>query len=205
MARMASGGWMAARTLSPQMAGGFPTRARARNRGSNDHAFLRHTLNAFPRPLLVGGAAGPPVSAAGRRRFRPAGAESALSPIPVDKESFTEVLRRVCPRVSFQLEQPGPKPEFVAVEMPVKDLKSFQPAAVLQALDWLRESREARSAVVELRDGRLSREQFSKRMESARLPFLSPAALAALTRAPEPARPSPAAPAPAPARSRSDS
>ena len=135
--------------------------------------------------------------------FGPAGAESALSPIPVDKESFTEVLRRVCPRVSFQLEQPGPKPEFVAVEIPVKDLKSFQPAAVLQALDWLRESREARAAVVELRDGRLSREQFSKRMESARLPFLSPAALAALTRAPEPARPSLAAPAPA--RSRSDS
>ena len=43
---------MAARTLSPQMAGGFPTRVRARNRGSNDHGFLRDTLNAFLRPLL---------------------------------------------------------------------------------------------------------------------------------------------------------
>jgi type VI secretion system protein ImpC len=114
----------------------------------------RAEVSAPPLRLLVVAdlAGGPAGFSSGRMR--------------VDKDSFSEVLRTVCPRIILQIESgTAPSAAPVIVEFPVQDLKSFAPAQLLGA-PFLRDLAEDRNAVTDLRDGRLSPEEFKRRVKS---------------------------------------
>ncbi len=127
---------------------------------------------------------------------------TARQPLRVDKDSFNDVLREVCPRVAFHIEDAASTNGYASIEFTVEDLKSFQPATLVREVEPLRKMLEGRQSLVDLRDQKISREQFLEKMEVSSFPMLSPEAFSrALRNAPAPAtrQASPAAPKPAPA------
>ena len=83
----------------------------------------------------------------------------------VDKDSFNEALRTVCPRVAIRLGSRSPGSSPVEAEFPVQDLKSFAPAQ-LAAAPLFRDLVSDRTAAVDLRDGRIRPEEFKHRVQS---------------------------------------
>jgi type VI secretion system protein ImpC len=100
--------------------------------------------------------------------------------LSIDKDSFTEILHTLCPNVELHIQDPQtPQPSFTTIQLAPEDLKSFHPAALVRQVDSLRKLLEGRQALLDLRDRKLSRDQFLEKMKSAPLPFFSPAAFSA--------------------------
>jgi type VI secretion system protein ImpC len=91
----------------------------------------------------------------------------------VDKDSFDDVLRALCPRISFHIQSPS-ESGFTRIEFPVTDLKSFHPVRLVQQVGPLRLLVEARQAVLDLRDQKLSPQLFLEKIKS--VPQLSSSA-----------------------------
>ncbi|HYK91732.1 MAG TPA: type VI secretion system contractile sheath large subunit [Acidobacteriota bacterium] len=84
-------------------------------------------------------------------------------PVSIDKDSFNEVLRSFCPAVSFYIEdRTSSSQNPIPVKFVVQDLKSFHPAGLCQ-MDALSGLLRDRQAVLDLRDGRSSLEEFRNR------------------------------------------
>jgi type VI secretion system protein ImpC len=83
----------------------------------------------------------------------------------VDKDNFNEVLRALCPRVSFHVQSLYGS-GFTRIEFPLTDLKSFHPTHLVQQVEPLRKLIEARQAVLDLRDQKLSPELFLEKIQS---------------------------------------
>ncbi len=118
-------------------------------------------------------------------------------PLRVDKDSFNDVLRRICPRVVFHVHNRySPERAFSKIEFAVEDLRSFHPARLAQEVESLRNTLSGRQALLELRDRKISLEQFMERIKSSPLPFLTAEALsAAMKGSGSSPKPLPAAPA----------
>jgi type VI secretion system protein ImpC len=118
-------------------------------------------------------------------------------PMRVDKDSFNEVMRRICPRVAFHVrDRYSPGNEFIRIEFSVEDLRSFHPGRLAQQVDSIRRVIDGRQALLELRDRKINLEQLMERLKSSPLPFLSGEALAKAMRgdgAPS-SRPAPVSP-----------
>jgi type VI secretion system protein ImpC len=94
------------------------------------------------------------------------GAELALRKVRVDKDTFNEVLRSICPRIRIQIESStSPATAPIIAEFPVQDLKSFAPPQLAGA-PLFRDLSEDRSAAADLRDGKLSPDEFKRRVKS---------------------------------------
>jgi len=92
----------------------------------------------------------------------------------VDKDSFNELLQSVCPSVVLHLEDSEASgSRFTRIDIPLKDIKSFHPFSLVREVESLRKLLEGRQSLVDLRDRKLSRDQFLERLRSAPLPFLS--------------------------------
>ncbi len=87
---------------------------------------------------------------------------SRAAPMRVDKDSFNEVLRALCPAVSFHItDRTSASGNPIAVEFAVQDLKSFHPMSLCQTEAFGGLMRD-RQAVIDLRDGRIGLEEFRK-------------------------------------------
>ncbi len=83
-------------------------------------------------------------------------------PMRVDKDSFNEVLRALCPAVSFYIaDRTSASGSAIPVEFAVQDLKSLHPMSLSQTGVFSGLLRD-RQAVVDLRDGRIGLEEFRK-------------------------------------------
>jgi type VI secretion system protein ImpC len=103
---------------------------------------------------------------------------SGGAPLRVDKDSFNEVLRTICPRVVFHVHSRYPPGNALSkIEFAVEDLRSFHPAQLAQEVESLRRGGEGRQALLDLRDRKISIEQFMEMMKSSPLPFLTAEAL----------------------------
>ncbi len=138
--------------------------------------------------------------------FAPEGSSARNKPGPprrVDKDTFNDVLRAICPRIEFYVENRySSKNAFTRIEFTVGDLRSFHPASLAREVEPLQEIFRGRQALEDLRDRKISRAQFLEKMKASPLPFISSEDLSrALETAPisrgQP-RPAPK-PAPAPA------
>jgi type VI secretion system protein ImpC len=101
-------------------------------------------------------------------------------PMRVDKDSFNDVLRRICSRVVFHVpNRYSSEKAFTKIEFSVEDLRSFHPGRLAQTVESVRKAVDGRQALLELRDRKISLDQFMERMKSSPLPFLTAEALSA--------------------------
>lgn len=98
---------------------------------------------------------------------------AAGSALRVDKNSFNDVLLKICPRVAFHIQDRNSPNSCVKIEFPVEDLKSFRPASLVREVEWLRRTLEDRQALADLRDRKISREQFLEKLKASPLPLLT--------------------------------
>ena len=68
---------------------------------------------------------------------------------------------------------------FSKIEFVVEDLRSFHPGRLAQEVESLKKSLDGRQVLLELRDRKISLDQFMERMKSSPLPFLTVEALSA--------------------------
>jgi type VI secretion system protein ImpC len=120
-----------------------------------------------------------------------------MPPRRVDKDSFNGVLRSLCPRVAFHIEDRySPKKALARMEFPVDDLRSFHPANLVREVESLNGMSRGRQALADLRDRKITRGEFLEKLKASPLPFISGEDL---SRALETASSSRGKPAPLPA------
>jgi type VI secretion system protein ImpC len=104
---------------------------------------------------------------------------SGRTPLRIDKDSFNEVLRAVCPRVTFHVESQRPATNaFDKIEFSIKDLRSFHPASLVQEVEPLRKTLEFKQTLLDFRDRRVTLEQVLEKVKSSPLKFVPMEALA---------------------------
>jgi type VI secretion system protein ImpC len=82
--------------------------------------------------------------------------------LPIDKDSFDEVMRRVAGRVSLKIRDllsGGTQERWI--DLPLEGIKSLHPEAVASAVPELRALLEARRQIVQVREKKITLEEFS--------------------------------------------
>jgi len=101
-------------------------------------------------------------------------AEMCMRRLPIDKDNFSEVLRQLCPRVGFHIDDPlASANSYLKIEFPVKDLRAFHPSSLVREVESLRALLQGRQALADLRDRKISREQFIENARGLKTPWFS--------------------------------
>jgi type VI secretion system protein ImpC len=92
----------------------------------------------------------------------------------VDKDTFKDVLHKICPRIGFHVQDRNTSTgSYSRIEFAVEDLRSFHPASVVREVGSLRNLLIGRQALADLRDSKITREQFLQQLKALPDSFVS--------------------------------